>query len=125
MDLEAKDALLDRLKDGRYRNFRSMGKPGGPGKGTTGVAPFGYYWDDDQLMIDDEKVAWVRRIYRLRADGLSLRRIVRVLDESGVRTNRGNRFSPQAVLNILNNSFYQGAVVYGDLVIEGHHVSII
>lgn len=125
MDPEAKEALLDRLKDGRCRNFRRRGKPGGPGKGTTGRAPFGYYWDTDQLRIDAEKTEWVRRIYEMRADGLSLSQIAQELDANGVLTNRGKPFSRQAVLNILNNPFYQGAVRYGSLVIENHHQPLV
>ena len=62
---------------------------GGPGKGTTGRAPFGYYWDGERLKIDAEKAGLVRRIYTLRKEGLSLGKIRKCLDRNGVLANRG------------------------------------
>ena len=46
-----KQALLARLSAGRRRNFRRYGRVGGPGKGTTGRATFGYYWDGERLIL--------------------------------------------------------------------------
>ena len=120
-----KQALLARLAAGRRRNFRRYGRVGGPGKGTTGRAPFGYYWDGERLKIDAEKAGLVRRIYRLRLEGLSLGKIGKYLERNGVRTNRGRRFSRQAISNILQNPYYRGACEYGGVVIVRHHQPIV
>ena len=120
-----KQALLARLSAGRRRNFRRYGRVGGPGRGTTGRAPFGFYWYGDRLRIDPEKVLVVRQIYTMREQGLSLGKIARVLHRNGVRTNRGKGFSRQAISNILRNPYYAGACRYGDLLIERHHRPII
>ena len=120
-----KQALVARLTAGRHRNFRRYGRAGGPGRGTTGKAPFGYYWDGDRIRIDPVKAMVVRRIYELRREGLSLGKIARYLERNDVRTNRGGRFSRQAISNILRNSYYRGACRYGDLIIERHHRALV
>ena len=125
MNEKDKLALVDRLTEGRRRNFQRTGKVGGVGKGSTGQPPFGYYWLNDHLLIDRGKAAWVRRIFEMRADGLSLARIKRELNALGVLTNRGVSFSRQGILNILNNPFYQGSVSYAGVVIESHHKPLI
>ena len=120
-----KEALVARLSAGRRSNFRRYGRVGGPGKGTTGRPPFGYNWEGDRLKIDAEKAAWVRRIYALREEGLSLGKIGKYLECNGVRTNRAGRFSRQSVKNILENPYYAGACRYGSLLIERHHRPLI
>ena len=125
MNEKDKLALTDRLSEGRRRNFQLTGKVGGVGKGSTGQPPFGYYWLNDQLLIDQEKALWVRIVYALRREGLSLGKIGKYLERNGVVTNNGLPFSRQAILNILNNRFYRGTVSYGGFVIEGHHQPLV
>ena len=125
MNEREKRALTKRLTEGRRRNFQRTGKAGGAGKGSTGQPPYGYYWEGDQLRVDQLKARWVRGIYEMRANGLSLGRIKRQLDAHGVTTNWRLLFSRQAILNILNNRFYQGTVLYAGIVIEGHHQPLI
>ncbi|MCH7806932.1 MAG: recombinase family protein [Proteobacteria bacterium] len=120
-----KQALVARLSAGRSRNFRRYGRVGGPGKGTTGRPPFGYYWDWDRLKIDPAKAGWVRRIYALREEGLSLGKIGKYLERNGVSTNRGGRFSRQSVKNILENPYYRGACGYGGVLIQRHHKPLV
>ena len=125
MNEKDKQALTERLSEGRIKNFQRTGKVGGVGKGSTGKPPFGYIWNGDELVVDESKARWVRIVYEMRADGLSLAGIKRELAANGVLTNNGLPFSRQAILNILNNPFYRGTVSYGGFVIEGHHQPII
>ena len=101
MNEKEKQTLINRLCKGRIQNFKKYGKVGGKGKGTTGKAPFGYHWRDGELKIEQEKANWVRRIFRLRRDGYSLRDIAEYLEDESVKTNRGKTFSRQAIKNLL------------------------
>lgn len=123
-DIE-KEALVERLKQGRINNFKKYGKVGGKGKGMPGKAPFGYYWLDDELMTDEEKAIWVRRIFKWRQDGLSYRKIAARLNECGVTTNTGKPFNRQSIMNILKNRFYFGELHYSNKIIENHHQQIL
>jgi len=64
--------IKERVRGGRIANFQKYGKQGGNGKGVTGKAPFGYYWQDGVLMIDEGKAAIVKRIFKKRNKGSSL-----------------------------------------------------
>jgi len=116
-----KQELTRRLVKGRMNNFKKYGKVGGPGKGSTGRPPFGYYWHNGILKIDPEKSRWVRSIFELRESGLSYKKIAYWLNDQAVLTNRGKQWSKQGVRNILLNRFYFGEVEYGGVVITGNH----
>lgn len=125
MNKKEKDELVERLKQGRINNFKQYGKVGGEGKGMPGKAPFGYIWRNGELMIDKEKVRYVRQIYNWRNEGLSYRKIATRLRNRGVHTNRGKQFSRQAVMNILRNRFYFGELNYAQKSNKNHHEAII
>ena len=125
MNRKEKDELVERLRNGRINNFKKSGKVGGEGKGTTGKAPFGYFWLNGELKIDEEKADWVHRMYKWRDEGLSYRKIATRLADNGVTTNRGNQFSRQALRNILKNRYYFGESKYNELVMVNDHTRII
>lgn len=115
MNEKEKETLVERLRQGRINNFKKNGKVGGKGKGMPGKAPFGYYWLNGELKIDEEKAEWIRRIYRWREYDLSYRKIANRLNEYGVITNRGNPFCRQSVMKILKNRFYFGELNYSKI----------
>lgn len=55
-----------------------------------GPVPFGYKRNGDTLIRDDEQFAILERIRAMRLEGQSLRRIVAILNEQGVKTPRGS-----------------------------------
>ncbi|GAB5496605.1 MAG: hypothetical protein Phyf2KO_16850 [Phycisphaerales bacterium] len=63
-------------------------------------APYGYSYQDGQIVPNDGEQRVARRIRRLRAKGWSYRRIAQRLDETGVRNRRGNPLPFQAVAAI-------------------------
>ncbi len=125
MNTKEREALVKRLTEGRINNFKKYGKVGGKGKGMTGKAPFGYFWEKGELKIDEEKARYVRQIYNWRNEGLSYRKIAMRLRNSGVITNRGKQFSGQAVMNILKNQYYLGELNYAELCESNTHIAII
>jgi intein-encoded DNA endonuclease-like protein len=57
---------------------------------------------DKALVVDEQEAQVIARIRELRADGLSLRAIVRRLEADGVRSKRGGRWHPTTVARVLS-----------------------
>lgn len=96
------------------------------GNKATGTAPLGYKWNDRaEIVIDDDKKELIEIIFSKYLELQGLGKVKRYLDSEGYKTNRGKNFSTQAIKNILENSFYKGIVVHGDIEVEGNHKAII
>lgn len=64
---------------------------------------------DSRLHVDSKAALLIRQVFRRRAAGASVRDLCRFLDESGLRTGRGNGFWTDAsVRGILGNRAYLG-----------------
>ena len=115
-----------RFKGGRIANFKNTGKIGSGNKGCTGVLPFGYYYNEDGVLkIDRERAETVKTIFKMRIDKASLGRITKDLNENGILTQRGNKFSRYSVNSILKNVFYAGDYKYSGWIQHDHHKEII
>ena len=75
----------------------------------SGVRPWGY--DFDGSVIPDEAVI-VGRIFDAFSRGESLRGICRALDDDGVPSRSGGKWSPSTVTGILRNARYAGLRTY-------------
>ena len=118
--------ITERLMSGRVENFKNTGKIGSKNKGCTGVLPFGYYYNEDgDLKIDRERAETVKTIFKMRIDKASLGRITKDLNENGILTQRGNKFSRYSVNSILKNVFYAGDYKYSGWIQHDHHKEII
>lgn len=68
--------------------------------------------DDGRPIIVEEEAETVRYIYKLYLDGLSLKRIARVLRENGIKKWNGKTdWTPGTVYYILKNEKYAGDAV--------------
>lgn len=65
------------------------------------------------LQINEEEADVVRLIFKLYLEGLGANRIARKLHESGIMTNKGNKWSAASVMHLLKNDVYIGKVHYG------------
>lgn len=90
-----------------------------------GVAPFGYKWEDANIVIDEDKAKIVKEIYSLYNNGSSLQKIADTLNDRGVTTDRGKAFSKQSISVILKNDFYTGTITHGTIKKQGTHEAII
>lgn len=90
-----------------------------------GVAPYGYKWDNAQIVIDTDKAEIVKEIYSLYNNGASLQNIADTLNDRGITTDRDKKFSKQAISVILKNDFYVGTVTHGDIKKQGTHDAIV
>ncbi|MGO9116826.1 MAG: recombinase family protein [Desulfomonilaceae bacterium] len=71
------------------------------GEKTGGDRPFGYQVQDGRLIPDIAEQRAIRRIVELRQERFSLRQIVRVLREEGVRNRKGSPFCKTQVERVL------------------------
>mgnify|MGYP006406990129 FL=1 len=67
----------------------------------------------------------MKTIFKMRIDKASLGRITKDLNENGILTQRGNKFSRYSVNSILKNVFYAGDYKYSGWIQHDHHKEII
>lgn len=81
-----------------------------------GRAPYGYHVKNGKLEIAPEEAEVVRTIFKERKKGKTLRDIVAVLKEMGIKNRKGKDFYFSSVRTILDNEpTYRGMYKYGDL----------
>lgn len=91
-----------------------------------GACPYGYEVNpDNEYDLIPEEAQVVRRIYKQRARGHSLRQIVRDLSHQKVPTKRGGKWQPNTIKNILENPFYMGIYQTHYANFENNHPAII
>lgn len=76
----------------------------------TKVAPFGYEWHNDSLVVNSAEAAARRRMYELFLEHRRKKTVARLLNEAGHRTRSGALFSDTAVDRLLRDSAATGAV---------------
>jgi DNA invertase Pin-like site-specific DNA recombinase len=98
---------------------------------SSGNCPFGYCYRYDNLgknpivVLDESAAKVVKEMFSLYSQGKSLQKIADYLNESGVKTSRGNDWSKQAVKVVLSNEFYTGLLKFDDIEEIGNHPIII
>ena len=76
--------------------------------GVVSIPPFGYQVVDGHFVPDQVQAPYVSMIYQQFLAGSTCPEIARFLNDSGIRTSRGNPFDGRAVRYILTNPFYIG-----------------
>lgn len=75
--------------------------------------PYGYKVEDGKLIQIPEEAEVVKRIFHWKAyDKLSLRKIASLLNEEGIPSPSGKKWSSTSVFNILKNKLYCGKYQY-------------
>lgn len=90
-----------------------------------GVAPIGYKWNGNKIIIDENTADIVRLIFKKYQEVKTFGKVKKYLDENGYTTNRGKQFSKQSIKDILSNDFYKGIITHGEVKAEGNHEAII
>jgi len=117
--------IAERLLKGREAGAKA-------GKHQSGPAPFGYRRDYSKrnsegvmLVPETEEAEVVKLIFREYLRLRSMKRLIKLLDDQGLRTRRGKRWSRAGVSWILKNDTYVGRVHFGDIHVKGRHESIV
>lgn len=92
-----------------------------------GTCPYGYTLDENtnQFKVVALEANVVRRIFRERIAGRSLRQIANDLTRDAIPTKRGGRWQANTVKTILENVFYTGAYQCQNRIYHNDHEAII
>lgn len=83
-----------------------------------GVKILGYVGKTDhKYEIDETTAPTVRRIFKEYAEGVPMQKICNALNDAGLKTNRGNLFTVNALHHILTHRAYIGEYKFGDILI--------
>lgn len=118
LDQYERMAISMKLAKGRKARAKTGNKP-------CGTAPYGYKWQDNDIVIDFNNNLIVRDIFDRYIKTKSLAKLKAYCDEKAYKTSTGKDFSRQALKNIIENDFYIGVVTYAGKKIIGEHEPII
>lgn len=72
-------------------------------------AAYGYKLENNQLVINEDEAAVIRRIFKMFLQGVGKQRIASILNSEGIKRRAGMKeWSAQAIVYILNNERYIG-----------------
>lgn len=74
--------------------------------------PYGYEWDGEQMVINPEQAKTVRWIYDQVLSGKGTHAIAEELNNNGVPTKKGGRWTPTTVRGMISNEKYTGDVIF-------------
>ena len=99
---------------------RGMKTSAQKGRYTGGTCPLGYRIDENKrYVIDPRHAPTVREIFRLYAEGKTVTEIITILNNKGLRTAKGQRFTHNSLRTLLKNKKYIGTFEYnGEVTIE-------
>ena len=95
------------------------------GNKACGSSPFGYRWQDAEIVIDYNNHLVVQDIYRMFSQNQSLAETAKAAKSKGYKTSTGKDFSKQSISNMLHNDFYIGIVTHDGKKYQGNHTPII
>lgn len=78
------------------------------GKTLGGEAPFGYRYENKELVVNEEEAPIRRKIFELFKEHKRKKTVARMLNECGHRTRRGNNFSAQTITKMLRDPVSKG-----------------
>lgn len=98
-----RENLAERVKLGMTQMAKERKRPGGP-------APYGYNLLQGALVINPQEAAGVRQMFERYDKGESPRQIAEWANQSGLRGKNGAAWSASAILRLLKNPVYHGAL---------------
>lgn len=92
-----------------------------------GACPYGYIIDSksNQYKIVEEEAQVVRRIFRERVSGRSLRQISNDLTKDEIATKRGGKWQANTIKTILENPFYVGISMQNNNILRDSHDEVV
>ncbi len=93
-----RDSIVERTTSGRNARGKVDGERGGR-------VPFAYrrIISESKIIIEDSEASWVREIFRLRQDKMTLAKIATHLNDNNVSTSRSGKWYAGTVKIVLDN----------------------
>ena len=99
--------------------LRGMQQRAELGKYLGGTVPLGYTIDTDKnYVIDEDSASIVKLIYKMYADGNTIKEICQVLNGAGHKSSKGKKFTYNSLHRILTNAKYIGEYNHMGVVME-------
>ncbi len=80
---------------------------------------FGYMIEDKRYKINPETAPVLQKIFADYASGVGMQQIVNDLNQQGIRSTKGNKFTINSIRHILHNEAYIGMYRYADIEYPG------
>ena len=97
-----------RMNAGREMKRKQVGYTGGP-------LPYGYSLLDKQIVINEKTSKIVKWIFQMKDVGINNNKISVTLNENGVLSPRGKKWSSNGVNTVIKNrETYKGGLIYGN-----------
>ena len=125
MDIIQRIAQLESEQIGErvYDGMRQKAKQGAGMLGSP--SPYGYAYNDGNLVVVGEEAGIVKKMFEMYLGGHSLKEIENWLNESGIKTKKGGKWTKKTVARILSNPIYCGYIEWDDILFKGNHAAII
>lgn len=119
--------MINKEKEYRYEtNIRRRDEKGFKGGYTGGFIPYGYYYKNKGLYMDDYESFIVKFVFYRHSQGCSVTGITKELNLRKFKNRNGNPFNSCSIYSILDNKrFYQGYTVYKGKEVKGDYVGIL
>lgn len=125
MDIMQRIAQLESEQTGE-RTYVGMEFKARTGGGHLGSAhPYGYEYRDGRLDVLEDEASNVRTMFMMRLRGSTTDDIAGFLNDSGVPSKKGGRWSRQSVSYILRNPLYAGFSDWNGIVKKGDQPAIV
>ncbi|MCQ5376070.1 MAG: recombinase family protein [Methanomassiliicoccales archaeon] len=109
------EQIGERVKMGMMQKARK-------GKGYLGFGvPYGYNYQDGQLVPIETEQQVIKKIFEWYLTGLSLNDISERLNAMGIPTKKGRRWKKGTVGKILSNPLYCGFIKWDNLIVKAPH----
>lgn len=80
---------------------------------------FGYDKNEKgEFIINEDEAEWVRKMYRMIADGFTAASVKRYLNDNGIKTVKGAKWQDSSVFRIIESEIYKG-----DYIMHKHFVN--
>jgi DNA invertase Pin-like site-specific DNA recombinase len=87
--------------------------------------PYGYYYENSKLIINDDESYQVKNIFNLYLDGYSMKKISDLLNKKDIPTKHNKNWGSQTISTILKNPLYCGYLHWENYLNPGDHLPII
>lgn len=89
---------------------------------------FGYDWKGDDLIVNENEGWIVTKMFQDYADGMRVRDILEWMNQTGVKTQKGNKFQAATIKAMLRNPTYTGVLLLckeyvGDPIVHDRHIN--